>query len=161
MFSWLFRLRIRQIRADDRRSLGEPVAFVDFLVEALFKMVAGSSGNFSAPVIMRRKLRELMRLGFAQCTFAKKWESPGGMLVYIALSERHTFPLQRIGIRDNSHAFDERIPEVTSIRMCGKTAATPGLRRSPVHPHFRNCETFPTTLRWLITTPFGFQWFRS
>ena len=66
MFSWLFRLRIGQICADDWRCLGEPVAFVDFFVEALFKMAGKIERQLFGAGDDEAQAAKLMRLSLAQ-----------------------------------------------------------------------------------------------
>ena len=66
MFSRLFRFRVRQIRADHRRCLGESVAFEDFFVEAFFKMAGKIERQFFGAGDNEAQAAKLMRLGFAQ-----------------------------------------------------------------------------------------------
>ena len=66
MFSRLFRFRIRQIRAYHRCCLSEPVALIDFFVEALFEMTGKIERQLLGAGDNEAQAAKLIRLGFAQ-----------------------------------------------------------------------------------------------
>src|SRR5436190_23476428 len=111
MFAGFFRLRIRQVDADHRRSLGKSVAFENFFVEALFKMAGKIDRQLFGAGDDEAQAVELMWSRFAQ-VHAQKRGRRQEERHFVSFNQRSRLcGVQWVRIRDNSHAFDEWIPE--------------------------------------------------
>ncbi len=105
------RLRVGQVHADDGRGFGEPVAFVNRDAETLLDRARQFRGQLLRAGNEEAQAAQLRRLRFPQVGAQKsgRGEHDGGA---VALDERGDFSrLQRAGISDDPHPFDERIPK--------------------------------------------------
>ena len=66
MFAGFFRLGIRQINADYRRSLSQSIAFENFFPEAFLKVCSQFERQFFGAGNDEAQAAELLRLSFAQ-----------------------------------------------------------------------------------------------
>jgi len=102
-FSWF---RVGQIDAYHRRSLGQPVAFKNFLVETLLKMAGQIERQLFGPGYNEAQAEELLRLAFAQ-VYAQESGRRKEERQFISLDQCCVLrAFERIWIRDDADAFN-------------------------------------------------------
>ena len=106
-----FGFGLRQIDADHRRCLSESVAFENFFVEAFLEMAGKIERQFFGAGDDEPQTAELRRLGFAQVHAQERGRRQQERQLVSFDQRRALCGFQRIWIRDDAHALDERIPK--------------------------------------------------
>src|SRR6266853_5223794 len=106
-----FRFRIWQIDADHGRSLGETVAFEDFLLKAFFKMVGQIERQLFGAGDNEAQTSELFRLGLTQIQPQEcgRQKQKGKLMAFD--QRRAVCRVEWIRICHDAHTFNKRIPK--------------------------------------------------